>query len=169
MAKKPRPRNEIECKLLHSRVIALFSYDPETGILTRKSTGLAVGYLEKSGYLRVSIDGERHLVHRVIFFYVKGFWPPDDLDHEDTVRTHNVWKNLRPADRSQSSMNRGMRIDNTSGIKGVNWREDVGKWQARISAYNKRVSIGFFESISDAATALEEKRIELHGKFGRSR
>jgi hypothetical protein len=51
-----------------------------------------------------------------------GDWPENDLDHKDTIRTSNVWTNLRPATRGQNRCNTKAGKNNTLGIKGVTLR-----------------------------------------------
>jgi hypothetical protein len=155
-------------KLTHQRVIELFDYEPSTGRLVRKSTGEEFGSIENRGYRRGSIDGDRHLAHLVVWFYVTGSWPPAEIDHKDTDRSNNRWENLRLAEVSQQAMNRKLRVDNTSGIKGVHWCATTEKWVAQIGLNNKKIMLGRFDDLAAAVLTVEKKRSELHGEFGRA-
>ena len=44
-----------------------------------------------------------------------------------------------------------MRGDNTSGVKGVYWNKDAGKWKARIAVDRQDKHLGYFEDILEAA------------------
>jgi hypothetical protein len=62
-----------------------------------------------------------------------------------------------------------MRSDNTSGITGVTWHSQRGKWLAQIWVNGKKVHLGVFLSIDDAARARKDAEIkysfhENHGK-----
>jgi hypothetical protein len=61
-------------------------------------------------------------------------------------------------------LNKSRYVSNTSGFPGVHWHG--GKWQARISAYGKRVSLGHFSEIEDAAAAYRKAKSELHSIKG---
>lgn len=44
-----------------------------------------------------------------------------------------------------------MRRNNTSGYIGVNWSKEKNKWHAKIGLNGRRIHIGYFEEITDAA------------------
>lgn len=43
--------------------------------------------------------------------------------------------------------------NNTSGVKGVTWNIRKQKWQARIGFKNRRISLGYFDTLEAAAKA----------------
>ena len=49
------------------RLKELFKYDPESGIFTRVSGVRKVGWVENTGYIRVSIDNVKYYLHRLAF------------------------------------------------------------------------------------------------------
>lgn len=49
-----------------------------------------------------------------------------------------------------------MNKNNTSGHKGVNWSEEKNKWHAKISVNRKRIHLGYFVKLLDAAKAFEK-------------
>lgn len=57
------------------------------------------------------------------------------VDHRDRNGLHNWHSNLRKATYRGNAQNTGLRSTNTSGLKGVHWRKDCGRWQAYIKAH----------------------------------
>ena len=85
------------------RLKELVSYDPETGIFTRKEsstnrvkTGSEVGWLDVStGYVRIMLDRKTYRAHRLAWYYMTG----DDvqfIDHINRDRSDNRFSNLGP-------------------------------------------------------------------------
>lgn len=159
--------------LTQARLKELLHYDPETGHFTwrvRRSgaipAGRRAGTVQPNGYRYIGIDNSMRFEHRVAFLYMTGAFPPDDLDHINRDPTDNRWSNLRPATRSQNCSNTKLRSDNSSGARGVTRRGT--RWIARGQKDGKRVEIGRFSSLGDAAKAVEEWRAEHHGVFAAS-
>lgn len=156
----------------------LFAYDPDTGALTwkakphpnarRVSIGAQVGTISEKGYRVVGIGRSYYLVHRIIWKMMTGTDPHDQIDHEDTDRLNNRWKNLRPTENGKNIQNSRLRSDNSSGIKGVAWDASHRKWRAVITADMKPYRIGRFETLAQARSAITEARTKLHGKFARA-
>jgi hypothetical protein len=81
----------------------------------------------------------------------------------------NRKSNLRMATRSQNNCNRGLRKDNTSGIKGVcPDPKRPGWWIAQIMHHKKGYNLGSFPDKEQAATAYKEAAIRMHGEFART-
>jgi len=87
---------------LKSRCEELLSYDPYTGVFTRKitrgsaSAGSVAGHVRRDGYMQICIDGKDHLSHHLAFLVTYGYLP-EVLDHVNGLRTDNRIANLRPA------------------------------------------------------------------------
>src|SRR4029077_7784972 len=74
-------------------VKALFSYDPEEGLLRwRNPSGrygripagsIAGGTTNAEGYRYVSINGTIYRASRLIWLYMTGEWPKSQIDHKD--------------------------------------------------------------------------------------
>ncbi|MDP9651719.1 hypothetical protein [Paraburkholderia caledonica] len=94
-----------------------------------------------------------------------GYGDPRHVDHRFGVKADNRKSELRICDNAQNHWNVGVRPDNTSGFKGVHWVKAKRKWQARICAYQKRISLGYFESAEEAHKAYCAAALRIHGEF----
>lgn len=151
------------------RLIELFNYNEETGVLTRKvnvgncKKDSVVGNKHSLGYLRVRIDKQLYFLHRVVWIYVHGDGSLFDkeIDHIDRNKTNNRIKNLRLVTRTTNNRNIGLRKNNTSGFNGIEFHKRRRKWLARIKVNNVSKDIGFFDNIEDAVKAREKAEKEL--------
>ncbi|MFW3387968.1 UNVERIFIED_CONTAM: AP2 domain-containing protein, partial [Kocuria sp. CPCC 205274] len=66
---------------------------------------------------------------------------------------------------SENNANAQLRKDSTSGVKGVTWASNIGKWRARIQHNGRRITIGYFDSPEIAVAEIKQKRSELHKEF----
>jgi len=101
-------------------------------------------------------------MHRVILKAPEGKF----VDHINHNGLDNRKSNLRICTMQQNSWNmRKQRGNCTSQYKGVSWRKDAGKWQARIIYNAKAISIGFFDDEKAAAISYDAKAKELFGEY----
>jgi hypothetical protein len=131
----------------------------------RRKTGKALGTLTPKGYLTASVHGRLHRVHRLVFLYFHGYIP-EQVDHIDNNRTNNRIENLREATSEQNNHNR-MPMSQ-SQIKGVYWVKESNKWVAAIGIKRKKIHLGTFQTIEEAALVATQARQKLHGEFARS-
>ncbi|NKM86345.1 HNH endonuclease [Rhizobium laguerreae] len=159
----------------HERLLTLFHYDPETGVFTRLVTtrgraqaGAVAGSPHGAGYLRISIDHQDYLAHRLAWFYMTGEDVPEgyEIDHENTVPSDNRWQNLRLATSSQNKCN-AIRKGRTLP-KGVSLHAESGRYIAQITIRGEAVFLGRFDSPLDAAKAYAFAANDLHGQFARA-
>ena len=155
----------------------LFDYDPLTGIMVWRAEaikqkclkGMEAGTVHHTGCRMVRISGAIYLTHRIIWLWVTGAWPVDQIDHLNHVRDDNRWANIREATSTVNGRNRSINCDNTSGATGVNWEKCANKWRARIRVNYKKISLGTFTNKKDAIAAREAANVkygfhENHGK-----
>jgi hypothetical protein len=148
------------------------SYDPATGIFTWlkniKTTGVSAGDIAgtcSQGYQVIKVNGTQYRAHRLAWLYVTGEMPEQQIDHINNHRSDNRFSNLRLASHSENMMNTSKFKNNTSGYKGVSWHKQAEKWQAKIQANGKRLSLGVFDTAIEAFNAYSKKSVELHGEF----
>jgi len=162
-----------------ARALEYFNYDHETGALLfrersqaeftparyashLKMIGKPAGSVTVGGYIHVVMDGKYYAGHRIAWLIVNGEWveyPAFEIDHINGDRADNRLSNLRKVTKSQNQRNAGQRINNTSGVHGVNWKPKYnstpgdGRWVARIWNGPRHVYLGSFESLHEASIA----------------
>ena len=120
--------------------------------------------LSSSGYVEYSTrkDGMHHkMLHRIIM----GDPPGQFIDHINRDKLDNRRENLRTATKSQNNSNTGVRSDNTSGFKGVNWDKRRNKWVARVQVNGKPIHLGYYKHLIKAGMISALARIMVHGEF----
>lgn len=161
--------------LTAGRLREVLDYNSATGVFTwrvrlsnRGLVGSPAGELKLSGYILIGIDGQRYRAHRLAVLHVTGEWPQKQVDHRDTIRSHNWWSNLRQATNGQNAQNGRMHRDNTSGFKGVTYDRRVKKWEARIFVTGRRIFLGVFDAPQKAHAAYAEAAEKYFGEFARA-
>ena len=93
--------------------------------------------------------------HQVAFFLHHGYYPqwPNSIDHINRNGCDNRIINLREVTARQQSANTGMSKANTSGVKGVSFLKDKGKWRASMNVDGKKTNLGTFATIQEATAA----------------
>lgn len=157
------------------RMLELFNYNPDTGILSVKSIrkgdrrseiGSEAGFESsvknsKLKYRRTEIRSTSYKVHRIIYVMMTGE-QPENIDHIDGNGLNNRWDNLRSVTRSENMRNCKQRTDNTSGVKGVSYYKQTKRWLAKITNdEGKRMNLGYFKVKQDAINA----RMEAEKKY----
>ncbi len=116
-------QDELKQLLSYDSVSGLFTWiKPQKGI----KVGAIAGNLSSSGYARIRINGKSYQTHRLVYLYVYGFIPTQDVDHINGNRSDNRACNLRLATRSENNQNRNMpNRNNKVGHKGI-WQHESG-------------------------------------------
>ena len=91
--------------------------------------------------------------HRLAWFYVHGYMPENDIDHEDRITNHNWIKNLREVSKVCNARNIGNIKSNTSGVKGVKWDKFNTKWEVCIMINQINKYLGRYKSFDNAVCA----------------
>lgn len=176
MRKPGNPTGKNERKILPPAEVLRerFFYDAGTGVLhdlagsKMRARGAAVGFVEQgSGYLRTDMPEGRFFVHRIIWKLVTGAEPPRVIDHKDTDRTNNRFKNLREADDHLNGGNQRPHSDAASPLKGV-FRHSSGSWTSQICVRRKRYHLGYFNTPEEAHAAYCAAAKKHFGEFARA-
>lgn len=157
--------------LTQERLKECLSYDPGSGdfaaLVDRRlyKAGDVFRTVNSSGYIRIRIDGVYYYAHRLAWMYVHGEWPPADVDHINGDRADNRMCNLRLATRKENLQNRSASRSSATKVKGVDYHAGMRKYRVRIRSEGKRFTVGYFDSVEEAAIAYEKAAAELHGEF----
>jgi len=156
--------------LTQSQLKELLHYDPDTGIFTNNVdrnycalSGAQAGHLHiATGYVYICINKKDYLAHRLAWFYMFDVWPSGQLDHINRVRHDNQIANLREVTDSQNSQNTKIRVNNTSGVKGIYWDSSAEGWRAQITVNHITHSLGRFKNLNEAIIARKQAEEQLH-------
>jgi HNH endonuclease len=158
-----------EALLIFDEVSKLLRYEPETGKLYWLDNGYnycsgEAGCFD-NGYIKIRINGVNYRAHRIAYLLEMGNWPEDILDHHDQDGANNKWKNLRLANHSLNRANISIHSNNTSGIRGVRWREDQQRYISKIAVNGKHIHLGSFKDLEPAVRARLEGEKQYFGEF----
>lgn len=161
-------------ELTQAQLRTILSYDIETGAFTwlvsKKGPGAFAGRRAGStrhdGYIQIKLEGRKYWAHRLVWLWMYGFWPDQNIDHIDGNPSNNAISNLRDVSQSFNVHNiRKEKSGKTSGLpRGVSLNP-YGNYIARIRATGFNAHIGTFKTITEAELAYKNARIERHPGF----
>lgn len=126
-------------------------------------------YAGPHGYARTHTYDESGKDHGVLMTRMITGAPKNmEIDHIDGNKLNNQRNNLRLCSHAENTRNVGIRKTNTSGYKGVSWNKRTKKWVAQICFNYKKIILGRFENVADAARAYNEASGKYHGEFARN-
>lgn len=161
-----------EPKITRQRLTELFDYNPETGRFLQKvktsqrvKIGEPAGHLCKvRGYRHMRVDYVLYKEHRLVWLYVKGYYPTGVIDHINGNFADNRIENLREVTQAQNVCNIfKAKKHNKVGLLGV--RELDGRYYAGIRASGKYYSLGGHASPEEAHEAYLKAKRKLHGEY----
>ena len=117
-------------------------------------------HLNDNGYIR---NNKRNELHRFLLNPLKH----EIVDHINGNTLDNRKCNLRIVTPTQNNMNTKIRIDNTSGCKGVGWHKPKNKWRVRITVDKKTIELGYFDDKEEAIKCRKEAEEKYFGDFRR--
>lgn len=165
---------DITSGLTESDIYRMFEYFYDTGeLMWRRGPheGQIAGYLHRSrgkSYWAIRIRKRTYLAHRLIWVYVHGTWPSDEIDHKDGNGLNNRISNLRETDRSGNCGNSRISKKNSSGVKGVHWHAANKRWV--VQAYDRNGGSryrGSFVDLEEAKKVRRELAEQHFGEFAR--
>lgn len=161
-------------ELTQESLLDIIDYIPTTGEFIRLVTmgvtalrGSNAGAATKAGYSIIALGKNRYYAHRLAFLYMLGVMPENDVDHIDGNPRNNIWENLRNVTKSQNMYNQKLRIDNISGAKGVIYRKEYDNYGVTITREGKRIWLGSYPTLEEAAEVAISGRNALHEEFAR--
>jgi len=121
-------------------------------------------YRAPDGYGKFSYNGRIRLAYGVAYELEVGPIPHGMmLDHRCHNRACVRPEHLRPVTTKQNQENRsGAQVNNkSSGVRGVTWNKQVGKWAATVRHNRAPHYLGLFADVASAEAAVVAKRREL--------
>ena len=116
--------------------------------------GKEAGCERPDGYRCVRFGKKLILTHRLVWTIEFGDIPDGmDIDHIDGFRLNNKIDNLRVVSRSDNLKNKAKSRFNKSGVTGVVFDKERGKWMAQIGGKGFHKNLGRFESFDEAVSA----------------
>ncbi|HEI4368094.1 TPA: HNH endonuclease [Salmonella enterica] len=127
-------------------------------------TDKPLGCIRNHGYkaTRIRVNGvyRDYLLHRLIFWLVKGYWPLF-IDHIDRNKLNNNIENLRDVTRSENSINKSQ--PNKTGFYGVH--KCYNKYRLFINIDGKQQFLYGYETAEAAALARDILARLFHGEY----
>ncbi|MGI9214274.1 MAG: HNH endonuclease signature motif containing protein [Gammaproteobacteria bacterium] len=117
--------------------------------------------------IQIELHQKNYKAHRLIFLLHHGYLPTI-IDHIDGNPHNNKIENLREATQAQNLMNAKLRINNTSGHKGVSYIKKIKKWCAQADFDKKHYYLGVFDTKEEAINAATEFRKQHFKNFYRA-
>jgi hypothetical protein len=123
-------------------------------IMVNKTNKIMKQYIDKYGYLRIILCGEKRktfLVHRLVAMcHLEDFSNDLQVDHIDRNRQNNHVNNLRMATGSQNCHNTIKRKNTTSKYKCVHFVKKRNMWQSQVKMNGKLKWLGYYETEEEA-------------------
>lgn len=137
-----------------------FDYNKYTGILTRLSNGHKIQSTNSEGYIQVYIKGKAYPAHRVIWLYLYGEWPKNQIDHINGIRNDNRVENLRDVVQSKNMQN--SKHHRSGGLLGTSWNKRDKKWISTLIFNRQRYYLGYYNTGLEAHNAYMAKLAKLN-------
>lgn len=159
----------------------VFDYTPETGQLiwkrrpwersqwNNRCAGKKAGHVRKDGREVVSVNGVLYYSSRIIWAILNGEDCEAQIDHVDLDKNNNLPENIRTASHAQNNANKGLRKDNTTGLKGICYVVSRKAFLAQLVVNKKRVLNKYFKTAKEAETAYREAAEQYNGAFARTK
>jgi hypothetical protein len=148
----------------------IFSYDPITGIILRKTgrnAGKVATYPRHDSYgivyFRVSVANTKIDAHRIAWALYYGSWPAGMIDHINGNPQDNRITNLRDVGPRDNSVNNKRR--RLGGVTGAYLQIGyASRWRSVIRVNGKQIYLGTYGSQEEAGDAYEKARDAIEGR-----
>src|SRR5215469_500501 len=169
----PSPKQPpFEADYLHS----IFRYNKFSGELIWKTksdvppkwngrfAGKPAG-VKSHDHIVVCINYIKYGAHNIIWYMMTNEWPKSEIDHKDQNGSNNRWSNLRESTHRENMCNLKLRLDNTSGYKGISWNKYHNAWRVRVHQHGKEKLVGYFKELDSAIAARKAAAQDSYGEF----
>lgn len=139
---------------------SVLHYEPETGVFTwlarrgQNSAGSEAGSAHSQGYVTVKYQGRHYYAHRLAWLYVTGYWPENQIDHRNRIKSDNRFDNLRDVTPSINQLNHiRAQAGNRSGFRGVTQIASGFKANIKLKPGERQLYLGTFRTGAEAHQA----------------
>jgi hypothetical protein len=87
------------------------------------------------------------------------------IDHRNHNGLDNKKNNLRISDCVTNGQNKKLLDRNTSGVTGVDWHKQRGKWRVRITVNKKEISLGLYDDFDEAVAVRKQAQEQYFKEF----
>lgn len=115
----------------------------------------------RPGYYVGRIGDIGYKAHRIIYKMFHGT-EPENIDHLNGNPLDNRIENLASATIQENARNMRRRTTSIGRVPGVRYREDKGRWAARIRVSYKEIFLGYFDTKEQAISARRDAEVQ-HG------
>ena len=157
--------------ITQSELKELLHYNPETGVFTwlkpaqGRPLNRVAGTRNKNIYQRIIINQKGYLAHRLAWIYVFGDDLSSYIDHVNGVPSDNRLSNLRLCTQSENNFNTKLKINNTTGFKGVT--KNGNSFLASARRDGNWHNLGTYKTPEEASIAYQNFAKVAHGVFFR--
>lgn len=135
-----------------------FSYDADTGVVSRHDKKKSTGCYDSYGYLKIKIKGRTFSAHRLAWFLYYGKEPTLEIDHINGDRADNRICNLREVTRAENNYNRYHKVNSKTGYIGISPKKYKTHILYGVHYRNRNY---YFDTIDEAVKFRREKGLPL--------
>ena len=174
--------DKLDIELTQASIKDFMNYDALTGLCTyakdyrafhkknSRKAGDIIGRIDYYGYVIASFYGKQYRLHRLIILWLNGSLP-DEVDHINGIRSDNRLCNIRNTSPGNNARNKARPENNKSGVVGVYWHSQNGRWRADIRHEGKKIHLGDYHIFEKAVNARRAAEVEYgyHANHGRDK
>jgi len=140
-----------------------FNHDKYHYIWNKRFAGKQAGHIMPSRkYGVINVLNHRYEYHQVVWAWVNGKWPENNIDHIDGDPSNNRVENLRDVTQFQNLKN----INKNKGLTPfVGVYKAGNRYISRIRNNYERIYLGSFDTAEEAHAAYCVKAKELFGEY----
>lgn len=156
-------KNEV---IIHNNYTEMKLYDSDAEEIGY--TLIPKNMVEEISMHKWSLSSDGYVVNKKVGYlhrFITKCSDSDIIDHIDRNRLNNLHENLRLTTQHENSFNNSLHVHNKSGVTGVSYIEDRGKWLSQIMYDGKTKFLGRYVNKEDAIKARLKSENKYFGEF----